>query len=296
MKSLLLSIAILLLGFSQMAGQETVDSVIVSKKEKPRPVRSPWESGILINHQTGYIAPKKTLESHIQHRFGAIENGISDVFGLMAPGANIRLGINYSIIDGLMVGFGTNSQKKYQDFQVKYQPFYQTRDNKIPLSVTLYGNAAIDARSEESFGLDYQFSDRLSYFAEAIVSRKFTEWLSVQASINWTHYNAQDPKLDHDKLGIGGAARFKFTPQSSIQVEFGIPLEIKKLSEQHNFSMGSKPHFSIGYEVATSTHAFQIFFTNSIGILPQEIYMFNTGEWDSESFRLGFNITRLWNF
>ncbi len=290
-KILYLIVLVLFSGHLVLAQEETP-----TEKKVDKPVRAPWESGTLVNHQTSITQYKNTLEMVISHRFGAIDNGISDVFGIMAPGANIRIGFNYSILDNVAVGFGTNSQKQYQDFQAKYTPFEQTRENTIPVSLTIYGNAAIDGREKATFGVDYEFSDRLSYFSEVIVGRKVNDWLSVQASVNFTHYNSVDSLLDNDKVGLGFGGRVKFSPQSSLTLELGVPLKIESISQHTSFTNHPKPHFSIGYEVSTSTHAFQIFLTNGLGILPQELYMFNLNEFDSKSIRFGFNITRLWNF
>lgn len=290
-KILYLIVLVLFSGHFALAQEETP-----TEKKVDKPVRTPWESGTLVNHQTSITQYKNTLEMVISHRFGAIDNGISDVFGIMAPGANIRIGLNYSILENVAVGFGTNSQKQYQDFQAKYTPFEQTRENTIPVSLTIYGNAAIDGREKATFGVDYEFSDRLSYFSEVIVGRKVNDWLSVQASVNFTHYNSVDSLLDNDKVGLGFGGRIKFSPQSSLTLELGVPLKIESISQHTSFTNHPKPHFSIGYEVSTSTHAFQIFLTNGLGILPQELYMYNLNEFDSKSIRFGFNITRLWNF
>ncbi len=292
MKKCIYILVLALLTSSILLAQEEAET----EKKVDKPVRNPWESGLLINHQTSVTQYAKTLEMIITHRFGSLENGISDVFGIMAPGANIRLGLNYTIIDNLCVGFGTNSQKKYQDFQVKYTPFEQTRENTMPVSITLYGNAAINAEDEMVFGKNYEFIDRMTYFGELIVGRKVTEWLSLQASANFTHFNAVDSLFDHDKIGIGFGGRLKFSPQSSLTFEGGIPLQIESISEQREFYFDHRMHFSIGLEVSTSTHAFQIFVTNGLGILPQELYMYNANGWDTKSIRFGFNITRLWNF
>ncbi|MBS2099902.1 DUF5777 family beta-barrel protein [Carboxylicivirga linearis] len=292
MKNIIITLVLALLSSSMLFAQEEAET----EKKVDKPVRTPWESGTLINHQTSVTQYKNTLEMLISHRFGPMENGISDVFGIMAPGANIRIGFNYTILDNVSVGFGTNSQKKYQDFQLKYTPLEQTRENTIPVSVTLFGNAAINAQDETVFGNSYEFSDRMSYFSELIVGRKFNDWLSMQASVNFSHFNAVDSLMDHDKIGIGFGGRIKFSPQSSLTFEGGIPLQIESISEQTDFYYNHKMHFSIGYEVSTSTHAFQIFVSNGIGIVPQELYMFNDAEWDAKSIRFGFNITRLWNF
>lgn len=269
---------------------------VAEDKQKDTPVYGSWESGALINHQTSVTQEKKTLEMLISHRFGPLENGISDVFGLMAPGANIRIGFNYTILDRVNIGFGTNSQKKYQDFQLKYTVFEQTEENTMPVSLTLYGNAAIDAREELVFGTNYEFTDRMSYFSEVIVGRKVTDWLSLQASANFSHYNSVDSLLDNDKIGIGFGGRIRVSPLSSLTFEGGIPLQISSISQYTTFYNPPKMHFSVGYEIFTGSHAFQIFVTNGLGILPQELYMFNDTDWEYKSLRFGFNITRLWNY
>src|SRR5690348_2027335 len=62
-----------------------------------KPVKFSWESQYLINQQTSKISPVKTLEFVIQHRFGSVENGKSDLWGVYSPGANVRLGLDYVI-------------------------------------------------------------------------------------------------------------------------------------------------------------------------------------------------------
>ena len=99
-----------------------------------------------------------------------------------------------------------------------------------------------------------------------------------------------------NKIGIGFGGRIKVSPLSSVTFEGGIPLNISSISEQREFINPPKMHFSVGYEVSTGTHAFQIFVTNGYGILPQELYMYNDADWDFKSLRFGFNITRIWNY
>ena len=268
-------------GFAQEQEQES--------KPVDKPVRSPFEGGMLIDNQTGVIPVKNTLEMLIQHRFGSMDNGISDLFGIYAAGANLRLGLNYSLFDKLMIGYGLTKKNMYSDFQVKYALLQQTRSGKIPVAVTLYGNMAIDGRSEEVFGLDYKFTNRFSYFGQVIVGRKFTEWLSVQVQGSFTHYNSVEEETDHDKIGVGGSGRIKFSPQSSFIFQYDVPISINNKSE-------SKPNLGFGYEASTSTHIFQIFVGSAQGILPQDNYMFNQNDFTKGEFMFGFTITRLWSF
>jgi len=297
MKKYILSIIILLSVLNLAYNQDTTAVV----KEKDVPVVAPFESGILIDNQTCVIPPAKSLEFLIQHRFGTFEKGIENVYGIYSS-ANIRLGLNYSILDKLMVGYGLTRNKMYSDFQVKYNVLQQTRKNTIPVAVTLYGNMAINGQEKTTFeggGEDsiYSFSNRLSYFGQVIIGRKFNDVFSLQATASFTHFNKVDVNLDHDKIGVGFNGRVKFSPQTSILFQFDFPLQIEGISEHREFVNPPQPNFALGYELSTGTHAFQIFVSNTDGIVPQEIYMYNQAEWEYISnWRFGFVMTRLWGF
>ena len=282
---------IILLNYSYTLAQQ-------EEAEKDKPVRAPFSSGILIDNQTSVIPANGTLEMLIQHRFNSMDNGISDLYGIYSPGGNIRIGFNYSLLDNLMVGYGLTMKNMYSDFQVKWNLLQQTRKNTIPVAVTLYGNMAIDGRNDEAFGNKYSFTGRFSYFSQLIVGRRFNDWLSVQATGSFTHYNIVADNMDHDKIGFGFNGRAKVSPQSAIIFQYDAPLKIKEISEQSQFVNPPKPNLAIGYEVATSTHAFHIFISSANGIIPQDIYMYNQNDWrdGAEGLAIGFTITRLWSF
>ena len=103
---------------------------------------------------------KGTFEADFQHRFGTVNNGFDDLWGLYAP-SNIRLGFNYAPIDKLYVGFQLTKDNMEFDFNAKYALLKQTADNRMPVSVTVYGNMAIDARDPSNFENSI---DRYSYF------------------------------------------------------------------------------------------------------------------------------------
>ncbi len=87
----------------------------------------------------------------IEHRFGNMEDGLENIWGIYKPGANIRIGFNYSLLDNLMIGYGLTGKNMQSDFRVKYNIIQQTRKDVIPVSVTVYGNMAIDGRDEVVF-------------------------------------------------------------------------------------------------------------------------------------------------
>ena len=57
----------MLFGFGLIIAQ---DEEAAPKKKKDRPVTEMWGSTVLIDEQTPWVPNQKTLEMHIQHRFG----------------------------------------------------------------------------------------------------------------------------------------------------------------------------------------------------------------------------------
>jgi len=299
MKKILLSIAAVLLFNLLVFAQEEEQ-----EKVKDKPVTEQFGSGWLIDNQTSFIPSTKTLEFVIQHRFGDMSNGLSDIWGIYSPGANIRLGLSYVVIDKLQLGYGLTMKNMTSDFSAKYNILEQTRKNTIPLFLTFYGNIGVDGRNKDAFGENYKGSHRVSYFAELIVGRKFNDWLSFEARGNWTHFNIMQPGYDHDRIGIGFDGRIKFSPQSSLFLQYNIPLKIASISENKNADNTWEDlkfpydNMGIGYEVNTGAHSIQIYVVSSKGILPQYSYIENPYEWTKGNTGLmfGFTMTRLWSY
>jgi hypothetical protein len=285
-RSILISIS-LLTGICLFAQEEP---------QPDRPVRAPFNSGILIDNQTTFIPSVKTLEYHIQHKFGQIDNGFSDLFGLYAPGANIRMALNYVPLKNMQIAYGLSRVRMYSDFSVKYTILEQTRQNTIPVAVGVFANMVIDGRNNEAFGKNYKFTNRFSYFTQLIVGRKINEWLSVQANASFTHYNITDPGIDHDKVSVGFNGRANFSPQSSIMFQYDIPLKIQGIAEHREFLNPARPNLGIGWEIRTSTHAFHIYLSSADGMIPQHNMLYNQNDWTKGDLMIGFSITRMWSF
>lgn len=280
--------------FTAFAQEEGTEAPV-----KERPARPAFESGLLFDAATTTLQPAKTLELIIQHRFGTMDNGITDLYGIWAP-SNIRLGLNYSLLNNLQVGIGTTKFNKMQDIQIKYNVIQQTRSNKIPVTVSVYEVVGIDGSADSKFGVNYKFSNRVNYFTQVIVSRRFNDKISLQVAPGFTHYNSMDSTMDHDRISLSFAGRYKFSPQSSLVLAGDFPMQIQGISEHsktiNDAAEKMKPNFTVGLEVSTSTHAFQIYLGSSQGILPQEGIMFNKNDFFNGNILLGLNITRLWGF
>ena len=269
-----------------------------------------FESGTLIDAQTTVIPDVKTLEFVIQHQFGSIENGKSDLWGIYKPSQDIRLSLNYVILKNLQIGAGISKVNMYTDLNAKWTVFQQSTQ-KMPVSVTLYGNIAIDGRNKSDIAATRQvvdtkgptlpdyidFNDRLSYFSELMVSRKFCETFSLQAGVSFTHYNMVAWEYDHDIIGIHVDGKIKFSPQGSFIFTYDNPLKIKDISEQVDWMSHAKENVAVGVQFFTFTHAFQIYVGSANGILPQHVMMYNKNDWTKDrGLAFGFTITRLWMF
>ena len=256
-----------------------------------KPARPAFDNALIIDNQTNLVPFKGTLEFMIQHRFGTVENGIHDLYGLFAP-SNIRLGFGYTIMDkygALAVGYGTTKDNRLQDFSVKYAFLQQTRGGKMPVSVTYYGNMGIKAQGTKEEQPNGNTSDRFSYFHQLIIARRFSPKFSLMVAPSLSHFNVVEPQMKNDHIAIAVAGRYKFGAQTAVIFNIDQPIT------QHQL-YNPQPNVSFGIEVTTSSHTFQVFMTNYSAIVPQQNNVYNNNDpWDGD-FLIGFNIGRLWNF
>lgn len=299
MKKSLLVLLLLFIGFGNIFAQEAEEA----KPEKKPLERDPFESGIFMDDQTVKTYPSNTLEFILQHRFGTIQNGFTDLFGIWGA-TNIRMALNYSITDNLMIGFGTTKNNRYQDLSLKYTFFHQ-RKGGFPLTIGYYGNMALNAGDKSNFGKDYAFVDRFSYFHELMFARRFCRSFSMQMGFAFVHFNKVDTTIKNDAFSISAIARLKVSPQTSVVASCEVPLMLGYDTPfilkygQKGIYYGPRsplPNFGLGVEISTSTHAFHIFVSAAPGLLPQDIVMYNQNDFFNGAIMFGFNMTRLWNF
>jgi len=259
-------------------------------QEKSTPVRFTFGTSLLIDNHTVATPYKGGLELEIHHRFSIIEN-YHNLFGIFGA-ANTRIGLNYGITDRLMIGAGTTKDYKLQDIQWKYLILQQTEDNSMPVSLSYYGNFLTDLRKEENFGPaeSYREIHRLSYFTQLIVARKFSEKISAQVAPSLIYFNSVPIFSDSTgyknlNFGLSAGARINLFGSHSLLLEYDQLLTKQDLDEQ------PKPNLSLGWEISTATHTFQIFAANYSQIINQRNLVFNTNDFTNGEYLIGFNIT-----
>jgi hypothetical protein len=245
----------------------------------------------LINFPTLEVPGKRSLDFRIAHHFGDLNQGAYNFFGLDG-GASIRLSLEYSYEGRFEYGIGRSSSEKTFDGFLKYRLLRQTTDNKNPVSVTLFTSmfyASIKDPNKAATGIDrYQFrSSRLSYAHMIIIGRKFSPRFSMQVSPTLVHYNLVDVIGDkNDLYAVCTALRYKFTKRAALTVEYGY--RVNKYSVQQYYDA-----VGIGFDLETGGHVFQMYFTNTVGMIEPQYLGRNSSKWQNLGLKLGFNISRM---
>jgi hypothetical protein len=275
---------------AQEVPKDSVQTIAIHSRGLQR-VGNTFESITLIDNQTVTVPMKHVLEFDIQHRFGTVQNGYKDFLGLYAP-SNMRLAVDYTPLNNVMVGVGFTKDRLLWDFDLKYALLKQN-DKGTPVSVTYFGNMAVDTREKENFRYN---AHRLSYFNSLMVARKVSRDFSMQASLNLSHFNNVEAYVDskgqiqnalkNDHLSFSVLGRYKLSDAFAFIGNFDQPLT------QHPTN-NPNPNISGGVEIATPLHAFQVFLGNYRWMVPQYNNVYNNNNFKDGAFLIGFNITRL---
>lgn len=288
---ILLTLSIIILDTVDLKAQDSTEAPVV---KKPKPVKYTFDGEWIIDNQTVMVPIKGSLEMAIQHRFGTLNNGVKDFFGLFAP-SNIRIGLTYVPESKFQLGVGLTKERMQLDLNAKYAIVQQT-PGTIPVSVSFYGNSVIDCRDMSNFRYSV---DRFSYFSELMFARKITSAFSAQVAPTISWFNNVEAYVDskgqiqnkmknvHFAVNILG--RYKISEKSSIIAGYDQPVTQHPTNNPH-------PNLSFGFETTTSSHTFQVFATNYYGLVPQSNNFYNQNDYAKGQFVIGFNITRLWNF
>lgn len=250
------------------------------------PVTATFKSTRVVNGQSVETMKKKHLDFRISHRFGKLNSGAYQFFGL--DQATMRLGFEYGLTDDLEIGVGRSTSQKVYDFFAKYKVLKQTTGARnIPVSITLFGGTGVATVDKER-----EFQDKLYYTAQVLVARKFGERLSLQLSPTYLYRTMPDVQGDEKvvlAVGIGG--RFKLSKRVSLNGEY-----FYTAREKNTVTAPYHDSMSFGVDIETGGHVFQLHFTNSLGMIEKQFISETTGSWGKGDIHYGFNISRTFSF
>lgn len=241
-------------------------------------------SRVIMSHSMEIIRPG-VLDLRILHRFGNVNKGIYELFGL--DNATMRMGFDFGISKNLMLGIGRSTNKKELDGFVKYRLIHQAKGKgAMPFSLLAVGGASLTTlRFADTTRTNY-FSSRMGYYGQAILGRKFSEGFSLQFMPTVVHRNlvptVNDPT---DLLALGLGTRMKLSKRVSFNVDYYYRFNPNPLD-------GTKNPLSIGFDIETGGHVFQLHFTNALGMNEKVFLLETTNDWGRGDIQFGFNISR----
>jgi hypothetical protein len=247
--------------------------------------QSTFKSSRIVIGQSVESPAKHDLLTTIGHHFGELNTGPKQFFGLDA--STIRLGVTYGITDRLAVGFGRSSYQKNIDAFVKYKIHRQSSGKKnMPVTVVYFGAVNINTGSWDDTLSDDLFYRRVTYVNQILAARKINGILSLQLSFSHIHYNLVKRLIDqHNVFAAGAGGRIKISSRSSVNFEYHYLLPGQTADDFCN-------SLSLGFDIETGGHVFQLFFTNSHPLFERGFIAESTGKWSKGDIYFGFNIHR----
>jgi hypothetical protein len=250
--------------------------------------RATFKTTRLINGHTVETLGKGVMDVKISHRFGKVNGGGYELFGL--DNATMRMGFDYGLTNNLMIGIGRSTFEKTYDGFIKMKILRQSTGKiKMPVTMDYIPTIAITTLKSPDPTQPIKGSSRFSYTHQLIIGRKFSEKTSFQIMPSYIHQNLVTLASDPNNLfaiGIGG--RRKISKRSSFNAEYYYQLPGARLA-------GTSNSLSAGFDIETGGHVFQLHLTNSQGMTERSFISNTTGKWRKGDIFFGFNIARVFN-
>jgi len=239
-----------------------------------------------INLLTVEPLTKKSLHYAIMHTFGTLDGGIENLFGI-DNGANIQFSFEYGLTDKLSIGASRTSQDKLYNIYGRYHIFQQMQNGSKQFSLSVAGGGGVNS-SKYSFLNDAapDFKDRVSFFGQVMIARKFTPKISFQLTPMFGYFiNPQQiyqiQGTENLYLALGFSGKIKVTDRSSLTLQY-IP----------NLHNDLRNNVGIGWDIEAGGHVFQMYFVTSPALNEQYLLAGGNGT-IGDGFRLGFNVNRI---
>jgi hypothetical protein len=274
------------------AGAQNLNDLLAAESEETTvSVDALFKATRIVNGHAARQMKKNEMDFRISHRFGRVNSGPYEFFGL--DQSNIHLSLEYGILDRLMVGIGRGTFEKTVDGFAMYNIANQeSGPGAFPLTISLMSSVEVNGLKWAVPDRDNYFSSRLTFAHQLMIARKFDR-LSLQLTPTLVHRNLVGTEQDqNDLFGIGLGGRYSITRRFAITGEYYYmyrPVPQRTLTKYYN-------PLSLGFDIETGGHVFQIVLTNAQGMREGGFIGKTTGSWLKGDIHLGFNISRVFSF
>ena len=286
MKTLKIAAALIILsvpGFAQEDLMKMLDEEIREDKTRDYTTATFKTTRIIHGQSVENVAPG-VLDFRISHRFGFINGGSYELFGL--DQATMRLGLDYGLNKRWMIGVGRSTYQKQYDAFTKFKILRQATGG-VPFTASMVASIMYKSIKFDNPARVNYLTSNLFYSGQLLLARKFSESLSLQVMPTMIHYNlAEGSSNPNDVFALGAGGRIKISKRVSINGEYYYQLPKYQLS-------GTQNSLAIGVDIETGGHVFQLNFTNSTGMTERSFISETTGNFFKGDIHFGFTISRV---
>lgn len=237
----------------------------------------------IVNFESTKLVAKKELTFVVSHRFGSLENGLDNFFGL--DDAVTRLNFVYGLTDAINVSVSRSSFQKIYEGALKYRLTRQ-QDNGFPFTMVGYNSVYINTGLEKANLPKLKFKHRVGYTAQLLIARKVSKKLTLELAPTFFHDNfVVLNEQDNSQFALGMGGRYKLGKRWSFNADYGWHLNRASNSPFKN-------PLSIGFDLETGGHVFQMHLSNSQAMNANGFLGQATGDWGNGDIYFGFNLSR----
>ena len=284
-KSITLLITVLVFS-TQLFAQDDLLKLVDSTKPAKEYVSRAFKSSRVINGHSMEMIPKGNMDFRILHRFGLVNTGFNNLWGL--DQASMRFGFDFGIMKNLTVGIGRSTTNKEWDGFIKYRPVQQSKGpGSFPVSIVAVAGMTYSTMPWAYPDRENYTSSRIGYYGLLIIGRKFNDYLSMQISPTMVHRNLVPLETDeNDAFAVGFGGRVKVSRRVAFVIDYHY------IISGVNKDIYTNP-LSLGVDIETGGHVFQLHFSNSMGMNEKEFITNTTDKWSEGEIRFGFNLSRM---
>ena len=255
---------------------------LIDDNDEPIYVTYLFKGTKVVNGQSVELPAQGVLQFNIQHRFGTLNSGLYNLYGL--DFSQVRISFDYGVTDWSTITLGRSSSLKTIDGNSKIRIKRQVK-NGFPFTIVF--NSAVYIKQWQHFQISedlFSFNNQFSYINQFLIARKISRDLTLQFSPTLLHYNLVTVKDEsNDKYAIGFGGRQKITKRISLNAEY-----FYQLNNKINNNV-----LSFGFDIETGGHIFQLHISNSSAMIDTEFITKTNGKWLEGDVYFGFNISRV---